>query len=72
MTQHFIDHSEIARNLADSIREVERERDQALETALDRERQRDAANDRAANYEFATWILACIVLALATVLAGYM
>jgi len=69
---HFIDKSDIARNLADSIREVERELCQAQETAFDLERQRDAANDRAANYEFTTWILACIVLALATVLAGYM
>ena len=72
MTQHLIDHSDIARNLADSIREIELELHQAQEYAFDLERQRDAANYRARVYEYATWILGAVALAQAAVLAGYM
>ena len=69
---HFIDKSDIARNLADSIREIERELYQAHKTAFDLERQRDAANDRARNFEFTSYVLSCIVLGLAVVLVGYL
>ena len=72
MTQHLIDHSDIARNLADSIREIERELYQAQETAFDLERQRDAATSRARLYEYATWMLGAVALAQTVVLAGYM